>query len=91
MKTFEAHERTDPVARMVTDLTAEEMTDWLIEHHGLNESSRQTVESNLREQFRWHRLQGRLDRDDTAKTVAELLSMYRPPETLESPNRKKEG
>lgn len=52
MKTNEREMRKDPVARMVCDLSAEEVVGWLIEFHGLDKSSAQTVEMNLREQFR---------------------------------------
>ena len=90
MKNAECNERKDPVERMVHDLSAEQMVEWLIEYHGLDKFSAETVEMNLREQFRWHRLQGRLDRDDLAATMAELLNMRQSPLLLESPHRKAE-
>jgi hypothetical protein len=52
---------TDPVSKLVRAMSAKEIVDWLVKHHGLNERSKETVEMNLREQMRWHRLQGRLD------------------------------
>ena len=84
-KNADCHERRDPVARMVLDLSAQEVVDWLIEFHGLDKGSAKTVEMNLREQFKWHRLQGRLDRGGVAVIVAELLQMRRSPMTLEKP------
>lgn len=70
---------------MVRDTTPEEFVEWLVEYHGLPKGSARTVEMNLREQFKWHRLQGRLDRNTTAGLVAELLLMRRSPMTLEKP------
>lgn len=69
--------RIDPVARMVKDLTAEEVVNWMIESHGLSENSRNTVTFNLKEQFKWHRLQGRLDRRPFWIFMAELLRIRR--------------
>jgi hypothetical protein len=91
MKNPKCNERRDPVARMVSDLSAQEVVEWLIEYHGLNEESAKTVEMNLREQFKWHRLQGRLDRGGFAVIVAELLRLRRSPMTLEKPSREEKG
>lgn len=85
MKDLECQKRKDPVARMISDITALEVVEWLIEFHGLDKSSAETVERNLREQFKWHRLQGRLDRGGFAVVMAELLQMRRSPMTLERP------
>lgn len=83
MDSLSCDERVDPVSRMVRDLTAQEFVDWLIEYHGLPAASASTVEMNLREQYKWHRLQGRLDRSGAALVVAELLQMRRSPLALE--------
>lgn len=85
MKKRSCDERRDPVARMVRDLTAREFVDWLVEHHGLPKGSADTVESNLREQYKWHRLQGRLDNNPTAHLLATILSMRASPKALERP------
>ncbi len=85
---------SDPVSRMVRDCTAEELTDWLIKNHGLRPESRTTVVSNLRDQFRWHRLSGRLDRHEP--DILDLLkSAFGSPTKgdlakLETPERKPE-
>lgn len=81
-------ERTDPVERLVRDCSAQEMVEWMVKHHGLNPDWAETIEINLREQFRWHRLQGRLDRCGTALVIAELLLMRRSPMLLSSPAEK---
>lgn len=73
MKTLEMHARTDPVDSLVSDMTATEIVDWMIEFHGLPESSRETVENNLKSQLHWHRLRGRLDRYPAWAALAELL------------------
>lgn len=78
-------EREDPVERMVRDLTAEEFVAWLVKYHNLPESAGDTVVRNLREQYRWHRLQGRLDKSGAALVIAELLNMRRSPLMLETP------
>ena len=75
--------REDPVARLVCDTTAEECVDWLVKYKGLPETQRQNVEGNLRDVFKFHRLQGRLDRNTTAGLIAELLLMRRHVKTLE--------
>lgn len=72
---MKCNERKDPVDQMVRDMTAKEVVDWLVEYHRLPKSSASTVESNLREQFKWHRLQGRLDRGGFALIVACMLNM----------------
>lgn len=85
MDKLSCQKRADPVDRMVSDLTAEEFVAWLIEYHGLPACARDTVVSNLREQYKWHRLQGRLDRNTTAGLVAELLLMRQSPMALKTP------
>jgi len=85
MKTMTCDQRSDPVARMVRDLTADEFVAWLVEYHGLPQSSASTVEMNLREQYKWHRLQGRLDQNTTAGLVAQLFLIRRSPLTLAKP------
>ena len=78
-----ADKRKDPVARLVRDLTAEEMVGWLVKYHGLPEGESSIVMSNLKEQYKWHRLQGRLDRSRPLRTLAWLLHAWRRPKTLE--------
>ena len=80
-------ERTDPVSRMVRNMTAQETVDWLVKYHGLPESSAATVEANLREQYKWHRLQGRLDTRPTAAVVAQLLCLRQSVKALEKPEK----
>jgi hypothetical protein len=72
MAELQCHTRADRVDRLVHDLTAAEITAWLIEHHGLNESSRRTVEINLDESLRFHRLRGRIDRHSGWAALVEL-------------------
>ena len=72
-KPLECDQQHDPVDRLVRNTTAEEITDWLIKYHGLSEHSRDVVTSNLRQQFLWHRLRGRLDRHPFFALVLELL------------------
>lgn len=77
--------REDPVSRLVRDLTAEEVVGWLVQYHGLRKESADSVIMNLREQFRWHRLQGRLDAHPTAAIIAEMWAMRRSPLSLNTP------
>ena len=85
MPPLECNSRKDPVSRKVRDLTPEEVVHWLVEYHGLRADSAETVVSNLREQFCWHRLQGRLDNNSTAGLVAQLLVMRQSPMELQQP------
>jgi hypothetical protein len=71
----------------VRDLTAEEFADWLIQSHGANEGSRSTIEIALRSQFKWHRLQGRLDQRSTAAVIAEIFHIRQSSMALETPDR----
>lgn len=87
MSAASCDQRKDPVARMVRDMTAEEMVDWMVKYHGLPEGSRDTVVSNLREQYRWHRLQGRLDRTPTVQLLAQMLAMRQSSQALATPPR----
>lgn len=89
MNKIECDERSDPVSRCIRDLTAEEVTEWLVKYKGLKEGDAENVASNLREQFKWHRLQGRLDRNTTAALIAELLCLRADLKRLERPGRDK--
>lgn len=75
----------DPVQNMVPAFSAHGMTDWLVNHHHLPEGSRKTVESNLQEQFRWHRMQGRLDRGGWLNFFATLMGLKQSPHDLKTP------
>jgi hypothetical protein len=87
MAEFEHNVKSDdPVQRMVSAGTPEFFVTWLIEHHGAKESSRKTIESNLREQFRWHRLQGRLDRGGWLNFFATLMGLKQSPIELKTPD-----
>lgn len=80
--------RTDPVGRMVCDLTPKEFVDWMVKYHGLPPESAKTVESNLLEQYKWHRLQGRLDRGwQVLSALAELVGLRQSPMVLEYPKK----
>lgn len=81
----------DPVRRMVRDLSPEAVTEWLIECHGLSDGSRWTVASNLREQFKWHRLQGRLDGSPFLALLAQTWVVRRSAKALETPARAEGG
>lgn len=85
MKPFACDQRVDPVERLVRDLSAEEMVEWMVKYHGLPKSNADTVISNLREQYRWHRLQGRLDHRPFLILLAELWGLRRGPSILETP------
>lgn len=67
--------RDDPVDRMIADCTATEFVDWLIWRGSAEESDKNTLISNLNEQFKWHRLQGRLDRRPGLAVLAELWGL----------------
>jgi hypothetical protein len=75
----------DPVDKLVRNLTPEETGAWLVKYHNLPEGSAETVIMNLREQYRWHRLQGRLDKCEPAALFAELLVMRQSPLALKRP------
>lgn len=85
LKPHEYSQNKDPVQRLVQTMTAEETVAWMVEYHGLNATSAETVARNLREQFKWHRLQGRLDTNSTAGLIAQLLVMRASVKTLEKP------
>lgn len=85
MKEMECRSRVDPVDRMIPDCTAAEFTAWLVEYKGVHPECAENVESNLREQFRWHRLQGRLDRSPASAVIAELIGMRAALTKLERP------
>lgn len=66
----------DPVDKMIRDCSAEEFIQWLIDYHELpNNSLKECIISNLKDQFKWHRLQGRLDTRPTAAVIAEIFLM----------------
>lgn len=65
----------DPVQRMVRVSSPEKFANWLIESHGAAESSRRILEMNISEQMRWHRLQGRIDRQPLLVGLAELWKL----------------
>lgn len=80
--------RKDPVGRMVCDLTAKELVDWMVKYHKLPVDSASTVEMNLREQYKWHRLQGRLDRGfKVLFAIAGLLRIRQNAMVLECPTK----
>lgn len=80
--------RKDPVGRMVCDLTPKEFVDWMVKYHGLPADTGETVESNLREQYKWHRLQGRLDRGwRVFSALAELIGLRQSATVLERPSK----
>ena len=81
----ERSERKDPVLRMVCDCTAEELVEWMVKYHGLPPDTSGTVTMNLREQFKWHRLQGRLDQNTTAGLIAQLLVLRADLSKLDKP------
>jgi len=78
-------ETDDPVQRRVCALTAHHFTEWLINSHGANRKSDVTIESNLIEQFQWHRLQGRLDRGGLLQFIATWLGLRQSPLELKHP------
>jgi hypothetical protein len=65
--------RIDPVDRRVPDMTGDEIVSWMVHYHGLPESSRATVASNLNKQMHWHRLRRWLDKWPVWAALAELL------------------
>lgn len=75
MKTNAYEERIDPVDSMVRDCTAKEFVGWLVQYKKLSPDQAENVEMNLREQFKWHRLQGRLDRRPWFIMLAELWGL----------------
>jgi hypothetical protein len=83
-KEFACSSRPDPVDRMVRDCTAAEFTDWLVWAKSMPEECRENTESNLREQFKWHRLQGRLDHQSFLSLLAHLWGL-RTKKSLERP------
>jgi hypothetical protein len=75
----------DPVDAQCAAITAEGMVDWLIKYHSLPEGARDIVTLNLRQQFRWHRLQGRCDRRPFLLVLAELFRVRQSAKELRSP------
>jgi hypothetical protein len=78
----------DPVDAMCRAMSAEKFVDWLIEYKGMDEGSRDNVVMNLREQFKWHRLQGRCDRRPFLLVLAELFGMRQGVKALQTPTKK---
>jgi len=80
--------RPDEYDRLVRDMTAAELVDWMIKYHKLPVDARHTVLHNLEEQYRYHRLRGRLDRIDPATAgthIQQLIAEFgeqSPVETL---------
>ena len=75
---------SDPVSALVLNISAREFTQWLVEHHGLKSEHAGIVETNLHLQFKWHRLQGRLDRRAWLRDLARLWGLWRDPRGLSS-------
>ncbi len=78
--------RDDPVDRLVRDCTPAEFVEWLVKYKKLPPEQAENVEINLREQFKWHRLQGRLDRPSFAAVLAQLLGLRGSPSRLRRPD-----
>lgn len=75
MKELSCDKKRDPVNRMIRNLTAAEFVAWLVEYHGLPHHAAETVEMNLREQLKWQRLQGRLDRRPAISVIAQIFRL----------------
>lgn len=69
-------DRKDPVDKQVRDLSPEEIAEWLIKYHHLPEESRSVVVSNLRTQFYWHEIRGRLWRGTLASVLSAVLMKW---------------
>ena len=83
---------------MVCSMTSQETLDWLrfrgtitAEEHAVDGNGFNTLEANLREQYKWHRLQGRLDRFPFLAALAELWKLRQSVKVLEAPAYKKEN
>jgi hypothetical protein len=87
MKTHNYEHRIDPVDGMVRDCTPKEFVEWLVKYKGLKECDAENVEINLREQFKWHRLQGRLDRRPSLILIAELWNLRGSVTKLDMPEK----
>lgn len=74
---YEAHNRrreSMPGAeKAIPLLTADEMTGWMLQFHGLKPEKAGVVASNLQNQLQWARLQGRCDRRPFLLVLKELL------------------
>lgn len=68
-------DRKDPVDRMLRDCMAKEFTDWMLQYKSLIPAEAENVEVNLREQFKWHRLQGRIDQSPLLIFIATLWGL----------------
>ena len=80
-------QRPDPVDRMIRDLTPAETVAWLVRYKGLSEDVADNVESNLRESFKWQRLQGRLDQTPWLAVLASLWGLRSEVSRLETPKK----
>lgn len=83
MDKLSCQKRKDPVARLVMDMTPHEVVQWMIEYHGLPFVCAETIERTLREQFKFHRLQGRLDQRSNLAILADLLRLRQSVKILE--------
>lgn len=83
MDKLSCDKRKDPVSRLVRDLTPHEVVQWLIDCHGLPFRAAKTVEMNLREQFKYHRLQGRLDHRGNLALLADIFRMRQSAKVME--------
>lgn len=76
------NKQSDPVQNMIRVSSPEKFATWLIDCHGAKASSRRTLETNLAEQMRWHRLQGRIDQSPLLVGLAELWKLRQSPDSL---------
>lgn len=75
----------DPVDAKIAAMTPEAITDWLVTFHGLPSTSRDTVARNLREQFKFHRLQGRVDQRPALAVLMEIFQLRQDVKELNRP------
>ncbi len=83
MDKLACQKRKDPVARLVMDMTPHEVVEWLIEYHDLPQVAAETVERTMREQFKFHRLQGRLDQRGNLAILADMIGLRQSVKILE--------
>lgn len=79
---------SDPVDAKVAAMTAEEVVEWLTKYHGLAPDSAGTVVMNLREQFRFHRLQGRVDQRPALAVLMDIFKLRQDVQQLRTPARR---
>lgn len=91
---IKGHNQTnpDPVSRMVAHGTAREYVDWMRFRGDISRAEAEPnadgwncLECNLREAFKWHRLQGRLDRHPILAIIAQLMGLRQSVKVLERP------